>query len=71
MKEIIKKLFNLYDKEDFNAKLNETYIEAYEKGKKTGEEEAIFKKYSPNEIRTLLGLTPLPPNGMYQVKLDE
>ena len=59
MKRIIKKVFNLYDEADLNNK----YIEGYELGKRVGEEEALFKKYTPNEIRKLLELDPIESKG--------
>jgi len=55
MKKIIKKLFHLYDGKD----LSNVYFDAYQKGKATGEREAISKKYTPNQLREVFGLNPI------------
>lgn len=42
-----------------NAELNKAYMQGYEHGKKAGEEAAIFKKYSVNDIRAAFGFPPI------------
>ena len=56
MKRFIKKIFNLYDKTDLNKIACTNYMQGYEEGKKVGEQLTLFKKYTPNELRKLLGL---------------
>lgn len=56
MKKLIKELFNLYDEEDLNKAKCNTYIKAYEEGKKFGEQQGLFKKYTLNDLRKILGL---------------
>lgn len=60
MRQLIKKIFNLYDETDLEKAKVEEYLKGYEKGKKVGEEEALTKKYTPNDIRKLLGLPNMP-----------
>lgn len=57
IKQLIKKIFNLYDEADLDIARVEEYLRAYEKGMKAGEEKALSTKYTPNEIRELLGLS--------------
>lgn len=42
-----------------NAAVNRAYMQGYERGKKEGEEAAIFKKHTTNDIRAALGFPPI------------
>ena len=42
-----------------NKRVNEAFIQGYERGKKDGERDAISRKYTPNQVREILGLPPI------------
>ncbi len=46
-------------KKEYNALVNNAYIQGYEMGKKQGEQDAFFKNHTINDVRKLLGMTAL------------
>ena len=46
-------------KKDLNKLLNKAYLEGYQLGLDSGRFEATIRRYSPNEIREILGLKPI------------
>lgn len=46
-------------KKDLNKLLNKTYLEGYQLGLDSGRFEATIRRYSPNEIREILGMKPI------------
>lgn len=60
MRNLIKRLFDLYDEDDLKKEIDAvactSYLEGYEEGKKVGKQQAIFEKYTPNQIRAALEL---------------
>lgn len=44
-----------------NRILNKAYLSGYNSGLNAGRQEAIFKKFTPNEIREACGLDPIIP----------
>lgn len=54
---------NEIDEEKCDSLINKAYLEGYRAGVEYGKKEAMFKKYSPNEIREVLGLDPIKEDG--------
>lgn len=46
-------------KTDIQAQINNAYIKGYEQGIEQGKRDAILQKYTPNQIREIVGLPPI------------
>jgi hypothetical protein len=46
----------------FNAELNKVYDHAYFVGLTIGKQEGVMSRYTPNELREILGLEPIKEN---------
>ena len=46
-------------KKNFNKLLNKAYLDGYRLGCESGRFEATIHRYSPNELREILGLKPV------------
>jgi hypothetical protein len=44
---------------ELNAKLNQSFLKGYNSGYNAGLNEGLFGKYTPNQIREVLGLNPI------------
>lgn len=46
-------------RKQFNAELNKVYEHAYFVGLTVGKQEGVMSRYTPNELREILGLEPV------------
>ena len=64
----IKNTIKAPNEQERNAELNKAYMQGYELGKAAGEQEAIFKKYTPNDLRAFFDLPPIEGGEEWAIK---
>lgn len=57
-----------YVEQQLNAAINQAYMQGYELGKAAGERDAIFKKYTTNDLRAALNLPPIEDGAEWVTK---
>lgn len=53
---------------EHNAAIHRAFMHGFECGKSKGKEEAIFNKYTPNELRAALDLPPIEGGEKWIIK---
>lgn len=48
---------------ELNAQINRSYLKGYNQGYDAGIRDGIFGKYTPNQLRKIIGLPPIEENG--------